>query len=174
MHVHDLDNFFNSPVKHVFSHTVHHLRFGPELPDHIAKRIGGGKTPEWTNHHLNPLDGTFQTADEPAYNFMYFVKVVSTAYLPLGWEKAQESLDEGEGEVVERHVGLGGWGHEHDGSIETHQYSVTSHKRSLNGGDDSAEGHKERLHARGGIPGVFFSYVSQPLPLFLSCSANGD
>ena len=27
------------------------------------------------------------------------------------------------------------------------------------GGDDAAEGHKEKLHARGGIPGVFFSYV---------------
>jgi hypothetical protein len=44
------------------------------------------------------------------------------------------------------------------GSIETHQYSVTSHKRSLAGGAE--EDHKERIHARGGIPGVFFSYVS--------------
>ena len=47
-----------------------------------------------------------------------------------------------------------------DGSVETHQYSVTSHKRSLSGGNDAAEGHAERQHSRGGIPGVFFSYVS--------------
>jgi hypothetical protein len=30
----------------------------------------------------------------------------------------------------------------------------------VHGGTDEKEGHKERLHARGGIPGVFFSYVS--------------
>lgn len=42
--------------------------------------------------------------------------------------------------------------------METHQYSVTSHKRSLTGGTAQDEGHKERLHARGGIPGVFFSF----------------
>ncbi len=58
---------------------------------------------------------------------------------------------------------VGSHGRGEDGSLETHQYSVTSHKRSLGGGSDSAEGHKERLHARGGIPGVFFSYVSSLL-----------
>lgn len=69
---------------------------------------------------------------------MYFVKVVSTSYLPLG--------------VTE--VGEGGG----SGAVETHQYSVTSHKRSLMGGQDAE--HASTLHARGGIPGVFFSYVS--------------
>ncbi|KAH0264214.1 hypothetical protein KCU71_g20220, partial [Aureobasidium melanogenum] len=33
----------------------------------------------------------------------------------------------------------------------------------LAGGDDRQEGHKERLHARGGIPGVFFSYDISPM-----------
>jgi hypothetical protein len=37
---------------------------------------------------------------------------------------------------------------------------VTSHRRSLAGGNDAAEGHAERQHTSGGIPGVFFSYVS--------------
>lgn len=50
------------------------------------------------------------------------------------------------------------YGHGESGSVETHQYSVTSHKRSLAGGTAQDEGHKERLHARGGIPGVFFSF----------------
>jgi hypothetical protein len=50
------------------------------------------------------------------------------------------------------------YGHGESGSVETHQYSVTSHKRSLTGGTAQDEGHKERLHARGGIPGVFFSF----------------
>ena len=100
---------------------------------------------------------------------MYFVKVVSTAYLPLGWDSRgipSSSLLDVPHELVE----LGSYGKGEAGSIETHQYSVTSHKRSLTGGSDANEGHKERLHARGGIPGVFFSYVSISRLLFLlSC-----
>lgn len=156
MHVHDLENYLNgaSDVQHTFSHTIHHLRFGPELPDDVIRRVGK-KGMAWSNHHLNPLDDTKQETDEKAFNFMYFVKVVSTAYLPLGWEKTNTILD-----VPHELIELGGYGKDDSGSIETHQYSVTSHKRSLMGGDASGEGHQERLHARGGIPGVFFSYVS--------------
>jgi hypothetical protein len=136
----------------VFTHQIHHLRFGPEVPEAVSKKLGTKSLP-WTNHHLNPLDNTEQITAEAAYNFMYFVKVVSTSYLPLGWEKNLGTYqDDG--------AAIGAYGHQNDGSVETHQYSVTSHRRSLNGGDDSSEGHKEKLHARGGIPGVFFSYAS--------------
>jgi hypothetical protein len=156
MHVHDLNNYFDTPVDggHTFSHTIHSLRFGPQLPEAVTKNIGSSKQSPWTNHHLNPLDDTKQDTADAAFNFMYFVKVVPTSYLPLGWEKKSAGTNK------ERDPRLGAYGHQDDGSIETHQYSVTSHKRSLHGGDDSGEGHKERLHARGGIPGVFFSYVS--------------
>lgn len=155
MHVHDLNNYFDTPVPggHVFSHVIHHLRFGPEIPEAVSKKMGSKSLP-WTNHHSNPLDNTEQITAEAAYNFMYFVKVVSTSYLPLGWEK--KNL----GTFQDDNAAIGAYGHQHDGSVETHQYSVTSHRRSLNGGDDAAEGHKEKLHARGGIPGVFFSYAS--------------
>ena len=161
MHVHDLENYFAGAegTEHTFSHTVHQLRFGPQLPDDVVKRVGA-KGMQWSNHHLNPLDGTAQQTDEKAYNFMYFVKVVSTAYLPLGWERTGSILD-----IPHELIELGGYGKGEAGSIETHQYSVTSHKRSLQGGDGGEEGHKERLHARGGIPGVFFSYVSLPFSL---------
>lgn len=157
MHVHDLENYFagGQGVEHTFTHKIHHLRFGPQLPESVVKKYGQ-KGMAWSNHHLNPLDDTEQKTDEKAYNYMYFVKVVSTAYLPLGWEKTANWLSEVAHELIE----LGSYGQGEAGSIETHQYSVTSHKRSLSGGDDSNEGHKERLHARGGIPGVFFSYVS--------------
>jgi hypothetical protein len=133
------------------------LRFGPQLAEdvvrdmqrkHQASGPGG-----WTNHHVNPLDGTEQHTDEKSFNFMYFIKVVSTAYLPLGWEKAPQrpgKYDDLLGGVVDG---------SYKGSIETHQYSVTSHKRNLAGGPED-DAHKERIHARGGIPGVFFSYVS--------------
>ena len=160
MHVHDLNNYFETPIKppHAFSHIIHHLRFGPEIPDSVTKKMSSGEMP-WTNHHVNPLDSSEQYTEDPSYNFMYFIKVVSTSYLPLGWEKRTYQGKAGDDSVL-----IGGYGHLDDGSIETHQYSVTSHRRSLMGGDDSAQGHKERLHSRGGIPGVFFSYVSLPLP----------
>ncbi|TQV99764.1 hypothetical protein V2A60_005205 [Cordyceps javanica] len=145
MHVHDLKNYWETTddKKHDFTHHIHHLRFGPQLPEAVVKKLGKDATP-WTNHHANPLDNTKQLTNDPNYNFMYFVKIVPTSFLPLGWEKMARTMNA-------------------DGSVETHQYSVTSHKRSLTGGDDSAEGHAERLHSRGGIPGVFFSYDISPM-----------
>ncbi len=163
MHVHDLKNYWDTPTKHTFTHTIHHLRFGPQLPDNLHKKLGNKHLP-WTNHHLNPLDSTSQETDDVNFNYMYFIKIVPTSYLPLGWEKTWAGFRE------EHHATLGSFGASADGSIETHQYSATSHKRSLAGGDDSAEGHQERLHARGGIPGVFFSYVSFYLWIIF-CSA---
>lgn len=160
MHVHDLENYFKDNENHVFSHKIHQLRFGPPVPDSAIKAMGGVGG-MWTNHHVNPLDGTEQHTEERAFNYMYFVKVVSTAYLPLGWEKYKgKSVETGANNLHHEWIGIGGLGHGDLGSIETHQYSVTSHKRSVHGGSDEKEGHKERLHARGGIPGVFFSYVS--------------
>ncbi|KAF2468112.1 endoplasmic reticulum-golgi intermediate compartment protein-like protein 3 [Lindgomyces ingoldianus] len=161
LHVHDLENYFKDEGGHTFTHTIHHLRFGPQLSDvviqkmqksHAATGPGG-----WTSHHINPLDNTDQHTDEKAYNFMYFVKVVSTAYLPLGWEK-QQSMSSKYTDTLGATIDAN-----YKGSIETHQYSVTSHKRSLQGGSDEEAGHKERIHARGGIPGVFFSYDISPM-----------
>jgi hypothetical protein len=173
MHVHDLENYFKDEGGHSFTHKIHQLRFGPPVPESAIKAMGGVGG-MWTNHHVNPLDDTEQHTDERAFNYMYFVKVVSTAYLPLGWEKHKgKSIDTGANSLPHEWIHVGGLGHGDLGSIETHQYSVTSHKRSVHGGSDEQEGHKERLHAKGGIPGVFFSYVStlhanipfQPLPL---------
>lgn len=159
MHQHDLINYLQDEAEHSFTHTIHGLRFGPRLPtnlvDKISRRSAAGA---WSEHHINPLDGLEQSTTEKAFNYMYFVKVVSTAYLPLGWERAKTPFDGIDGQHT--HTSLGGLGHGPAGSIETHQYSVTSHKRNLMGGPDTEDGHKERLHARGGIPGVFFSYVS--------------
>ncbi|KAK7719885.1 ER-derived vesicles protein erv46 [Diaporthe eres] len=158
MHVHDLKNYWDTPVAggHRFSHTIHQLRFGPQLPEEIIEKLGT-KSLTWTNHHVNPLDGLEQVTDDPNFNYMYFVKIVPTSYLPLSWSKKYRDL------MTDANAALGQFGQNDDGSIETHQYSVTSHKRSLSGGDDSAEGHAERLHSKGGIPGVFFSYDISPM-----------
>lgn len=147
MHVHDLNNYLDTPAEHghTFSHKIHHLRFGPQLPEDMAKNLGSKSTP-LDNHGLNPLDDTEQYTDDPAFNYMYFVKVVSTSYLPLGRKPALPTTSQEQ--TSDDVINIGGYGRGKDGSLETHQYSVTSHKRSLNGGSDSAEGHKERLHAR--------------------------
>ncbi|KAH0608825.1 uncharacterized protein H6S33_001053 [Morchella sextelata] len=128
MHVHDLNQYFASSKAHTFTHTIHSLSFGPELPSTVK-------------HQHNPLDATTQVTDERSFNFMYFIKVVSTSYLPLG--------------VTETTEGAG------TGAVETHQFSVTSHKRSLAGGQDAE--HASTVHAKGGIPGVFFSYDISPM-----------
>lgn len=92
---------------------------------------------------------------------MYFVKVVSTSYLPLGWDPLFSSTVHSAYETSP--LGSHGLAYGNHASIETHQYSVTSHKRALMGGNDAAEGHKERIHAQGGIPGVFFNYDISPM-----------
>ncbi len=166
MHVHDLKNYWDSPLGHSFTHTIHSLRFGPQLPDDVGKKLGS-KTMPWTNHHSNPLDGTKQETDDPNFNYMYFLKIVPTSYLPLGWEKGFNGFRD------DHSAEIGAFGQGSDGSVETHQYSVTSHRRSLAGGTDAAEGHEERLHAKGGIPGVFFSYVSFLCPLLRSLRNKG-
>lgn len=157
MHVHDLNNYYETPVEggHTFSHEIHSLRFGPQLPDEV--------TAKWSDHqHSNPLDGHKSETEEAAYNFMYFVKIVSSSYLPLGWDEDRSAKSHSSvSDLIP--LGMQGRSQGNQGSIETHQYSVTSHKRSLAGGTDAAEGHKERLHAHGGIPGVFFSYDISPM-----------
>lgn len=156
MHVHDLNNYYDTPISggHTFTHEIHSLRFGPQLPDDAV-----GK---WTDHHhVNPLDGTLQKTDEAGHNYMYFVKVVSTSYLPLGWDV--KTSEKAHSDYASVPIGSHGSSLGSKGSIETHQYSVTSHQRSLAGGSDAADGHKERLHAHGGIPGVFFSYDISPM-----------
>ena len=158
MHVHDLNNYFDSPIEggHTFTHEIHSLRFGPQLD-------GEGDQKKWSDHHhSDPLDGVKQETEEAGFNFMYFAKVVSTSYLPLGWDEDRSAKQHSSLTDI-LPLGMQGKGAGSQGSIETHQYSVTSHKRSLAGGNDAAEGHKERLHAHGGIPGVFFSYDISPM-----------
>ncbi|OJD22019.1 hypothetical protein ACJ73_06638 [Blastomyces percursus] len=157
MHAHDLNNYYNTPIPHNVGHKIHYLRFGPQLPDEVSRRW------KWTDHHhTNPLDNTEQHTTNPRLNFAYFVKVVSTSYLPLGWDDDWSSTVHSK---VSNNVPLGKQGVSlgSGGSIETHQYSVTSHKRSVDGGSDAEEGHKERLHSQGGIPGVFVNYDISPM-----------
>lgn len=157
MHVHDLDYYFSRETagRHTFKHDIHALHFGPQLPGEMVTK--------WTDHHhSNPLDGHSESTEEAAHNYMYFIKVVSTSYLPLGWDD-ERSMKQHSSVTDLIPIGMHGRGYGDTSSVETHQYSVTSHHRSLQGGSAADEGHKERLHAYGGIPGVFFSYDISPM-----------
>ncbi|KAI5287680.1 hypothetical protein KEM52_001469, partial [Ascosphaera acerosa] len=164
-HGHVLDTYFAAPPphKHSMAHAIHALRFGPQLPDALAARW------KWTDAlHANPLDGTAQHTADERFNFEYFIKVVSTSYLPLGGVGAADGPAAADAPLGQHGLPGGGGGGSDGGEytggpIETHQYSVTSHKRSVDGGDDAAEGHRERMHARGGMPGVFFYYDISPM-----------
>ncbi|KAK2747534.1 hypothetical protein FQN57_002027 [Myotisia sp. PD_48] len=156
LHAHDLENYYHTPVPHTMTHTIHKLRFGPQLPEKMSSRW------KWTEqHNISPLDKTEQRTEEPRFNFSYFLKVVSTSYLPLGWDPSFSS--QAHSQVPDVPLGKQGAKFGAMGSIETHQYSVTSHKRSIDGGDDSADGHGERHHAQGGIPAVIFNYDISPM-----------
>ncbi|RVD85871.1 uncharacterized protein DFL_004175 [Arthrobotrys flagrans] len=124
MHVHDLANYLQGDVHHDFTHTINALSFGPPLPTDLLHE---------SHHQQNPLDNTAKKTNDRNYNYLYFLKIVSTSY---------EHLD-------------------HGYTINTHQYSVTSHERSLEGGKDDV--HPGTVHARGGIPGIFFSYDISPM-----------
>lgn len=109
MHMHDVNTFFVDPVHHDFTHHIHELRFGPEIKKGLIKQ---------------PLNGISKNTVENAYNFLYFIKTVSTIYVPLGKPV-----------------------------IESNQYGVTSHERPISGGPDKDKEHTHAIHARGGLPG---------------------
>jgi hypothetical protein len=67
-------------------------------------------------------------------NYLYFLKCVATTYHYLSSSQPP---------------------------LFTHQYSTTSHHRPLSGGKDPE--HANAVHARGGVPGVFFVYDISPM-----------
>jgi endoplasmic reticulum-Golgi intermediate compartment protein 3 len=67
------------------------------------------------------------------YNYLYFLKCVSTHYHYLSSRPP----------------------------FQTHQYSTTFHSRPLSGGKDPD--HNSAVHSRGGVPGVFFVYDISPM-----------
>ena len=187
MHTHDINSYINTPTEdaHTFAHHIHQIHFGPKLPDDIFE--------QWADYQQgNPLDSTSQATDDTLASFIYFIKVVSTSFIPLGVDgqaatsssspHLSESQDQNEKKEKQKRQNkqtplqgdpksdpkfqspLENQAIFHpDAPIETHQYSVTSHRRSLRGGTDAAEGHQERIHSAGGIPGVFFHYDISPM-----------
>ena len=61
-HMHDIHEYMMDGTKHSFTHTIHHLSFGP---------------PEGGRKHNNPLDGLTKQTDEAAHHYDYFLKCVS-------------------------------------------------------------------------------------------------
>ncbi|XP_046547379.1 endoplasmic reticulum-Golgi intermediate compartment protein 3-like [Haliotis rubra] len=86
VHVHDLQAFGGQ--KFNISHQINHLSFGIDYPGII-----------------NPLDATYEAANEEQMMFQYFVKVVPTTYTQINGK-----------------------------TLHTNQFSVTKHSKTVAGG----------------------------------------
>lgn len=162
LHLHDLENYGRTDGPHTPEHHIHSLRFGPQLPaqyaDALTNALKSSPDGAFSNSLLdiNPLDRTSQKTGDKMYSYSYFIKVVSTVFLPLNTVPVAP---------LSKDVPVGMYGLGSEGEVETHQYSVTMHQRNLAGGSDGDNkgGHEERTHARGGLPGVFVEYDISPI-----------
>lgn len=76
MHIHDLKEFVaGAPDGHKFdlSHTIHKLKFGPDVADETESILAV----------TNALAGTSKTATQSRVVYQYFLKIVSTELRPL-------------------------------------------------------------------------------------------
>lgn len=104
--------------------------------DHVVNHLSFGKDPESDLiDSTHPLDGHRKDINEKYHLYSYYIKVVASRF---------ESLNKAK-------------------TLETNQFSVIQHDRPLKGGRD--KDHQHTLHAKGGIPGVFFYFEISPLKL---------
>lgn len=134
-HTHDMSFYLDEKMPFNFAHKIHHLSFGPTPATAL---YGDGKdaarraADAAAGAAADPLSGVEHLTESRTERYQYFIKVVATRIEPKGVE-----------------------------AVETNQYSVTSHQRSILGGSD--DDHPHTLHTRGGVPGVYFSYDISPL-----------
>ncbi|ODV64802.1 DUF1692-domain-containing protein [Hyphopichia burtonii NRRL Y-1933] len=133
---------FTAPGRH-----VHDLSLYDKYPekfnfDHVINHLSFGADPKLLHRLIqqeqstHPLDQHLMTIGEKQHVFSYYLKVVATRF-----EYLENKLE----------------------PLETNQFSVISHHRPLVGGKD--EDHQHTLHARGGLPGVFFHFEISPLKI---------
>lgn len=105
--------------------------------DHVINHLSFGKDPENLigTQSTHPLNGLESKLGKKHHTVTYYLKVVATRFEFLN---AAAPLD-------------------------TNQFSVITHDRPMRGGKD--EDHQHTLHARGGIPGVFFHFDISPLKI---------
>lgn len=105
--------------------------------DHVINHFSFGSDPHDNNlqQSTHPLDNHQLIFDEKYHVASYYLKVVATRF-----------------EFIDMSLPL-----------DTNQFSVISHHRPLRGGKD--EDHKHTIHARGGLPGVFFHFDISPMKI---------
>lgn len=127
-----------SPGRH-----VHDLSLYDKYPDkfnfdHVINHFSFGSDPhnnDVLQQSTHPLDNHQLILNEKLHVASYYLKVVATRFEYLN----------------------------NLAPLETNQFSVISHHRPLQGGKD--EDHQHTLHARGGLPGVFFHFDISPLKI---------
>lgn len=151
-HLHDTSLYFKYGQLN-FNHIINHFSFGSKVEDIDKTKFHGVKQGNGNNNKgdnydndgganlstmvLSPMDGRVVMPKNRESHYMlysYFAKIVPTRYEYFNSRRK---------------------------SVETAQFSVTYHDRSLRGGRD--EDHPTTLHARGGIPGVYIRYEMSPV-----------
>lgn len=144
-HFHDTSLYFKHEQLN-FDHIINHFSFGSKVEDidkikfHGTNQGNGGDNDadvSLSTMVLSPMDGRVVMPKNKESHFMlysYFAKIVPTRYEYFNNRRK---------------------------SVETAQFSVTYHNRSLRGGRD--EDHPTTLHARGGVPGVYIRYEMSPV-----------
>lgn len=105
--------------------------------DHVINHLSFGKDPENLigKQSTHPLDGRESKLNKKHHTVTYYLKVVATRF---------EFIDL-------------------SSPLDTNQFSVITHDRPMRGGKD--EDHQHTVHARGGMPGVFFHFDISPLKI---------
>ncbi|EEB09390.1 COPII-coated vesicle component Erv46 [Schizosaccharomyces japonicus yFS275] len=101
---------------------------------HMIHQLSFGPPIKPSAEHTDPLDGHFKNTDDALHNYAYFIKCVAHKFVPL--DPA-------------------------DPTINTNEFSVTQHERSVTGGRENDN--PSHLNRRGGIPGVFFNIDISPM-----------
>lgn len=133
---------YTEPGRHVHDLSLFQKRPDNFNFDHVIHHLSFGNDPvtqaaDIDKQSLHPLDGASQSLNQKNHLYSYYLNVVATRF-----EYLTTSLKQ---------------------SLETNQFSVIYHDRPLIGGKD--EDHQHTLHARGGVPGLFFHFDISPLKI---------
>ncbi|EDK39286.2 hypothetical protein PGUG_03384 [Meyerozyma guilliermondii ATCC 6260] len=108
--------------------------------DHVINHLSFGSDPHniqfFEKQSTHPLDKSSMILKSKDRLYSYYLKVVATRFEFLTPNTP---------------------------ALETNQFSVISHHRPLAGGKD--DDHQHTLHARGGLPGVFFHFEISPMKI---------
>lgn len=133
---------FASPGVHMHDTSLYEKYKDKFNFDHVINHLSFGAEPETlvdvSEQLTHPLDNYKHITGNKYMVNSYFLKVVATRFQYL----------------------------DNKPPLETNQFSLIQHHRPLQGGTD--DDHQHTIHAKGGLPGVFFHFEISPLKIINS------